>query len=347
MNINVLSKAGETSFTCEEGETLLFAGLRQGLTLPYECATGTCGTCRARLAGGEVEIPWPDAPAFAKIKREKGDILMCQCRPRGDCDLKIPANVTKSVTDDALPAHRKGIVKAPRRLTHDVMHFEIQLSSPMSFKAGQFVVIEAKDVPGRRAYSMVNYQTGTQTISLVVKRKPGGGFSDWLFEGNIEGEALEVFGPLGQATFQAEEDKDMICIAGGSGIAGMMSILECATSSNYFDNHKGHVFFGVRSPADAFYVEELSRYVAAAKGGLEVTLAFSHQPPASSSDDAFPGLTLAAGMVHEVAAKTMAGRYGDMIGYVAGPTPMVDGAIRVLITEAALARDCIRYDKFA
>jgi hypothetical protein len=36
-----------------------------------------------------------------------------------------------------------------------------------------------------------------------------------------------------------------------------------------------------------------------------------------------------------------------MIGYIAGPTPMVDGAIRVLITEAALARDCIRYDKFA
>jgi len=347
MNINIQSKAGDSGFTCAENETLLFAGLREGLTLPYECATGTCGTCRARLVRGEVEVLWPDAPAFAKVKREKGDILMCQCRPRGDCDLRIAANVTRSGDADELPAHRTGIIKNLRRLTGDVMHFEIALSAPMSFKAGQFVVVEAKGVPGRRAYSMVNYQTETRTISLVVKRKPGGGFGDWLFDRNVEGEELEVFGPLGHATFRAEEDKDMICIAGGSGIAGIMSILECATSTDYFRNHKGHVFFGVRSPADAFYVEELARYVAAANGGLEVTLAFSHEPPAASEDEAFPGLALAAGWVHEVAAKTMAGRYSDMIGYIAGPGPMVDGAIRMLITEAALTRDCIRYDKFA
>jgi toluene monooxygenase electron transfer component len=347
MNINIQSKAGDSSFTCAENETLLFAGLREGLTLPYECATGTCGTCRARLMRGDVEVLWPDAPGFAKVKREKGDILMCQCRPRGDCDLRIAANVTLNADANGSPMHRKGIIRNPRRLTHDVMHFELALSAPMSFKAGQFVVVEVNGVPGRRAYSMVNYQSGTQTISLVVRRKPGGGFSDWLFDCNVEGEQLEVFGPLGQATFRAEEDKDMICIAGGSGIAGIMSILECATSSDYFSKHKGHVFFGVRSPADAFYVEELARYVAAARGGLEVTVAFSHEPPGESEDDAFPGLILAAGMVHEVAAKSMTGRYSDMIGYIAGPGPMVDGAIRMLITEAALTSDCIRYDKFA
>jgi toluene monooxygenase electron transfer component len=346
MKIDIQSKAGECSFTCNENETLLFAGLSEGFTLPYECATGTCGTCRARLVRGEMDILWPEAPAFAKVRRDKGDILMCQARPRSDCALKIAANVIDDAAADS-PTYRKGTIKNPRRLTHDVIHFEVLLSSPISFKAGQFVVVEAKDVPGRRAYSMVNYQTGAQTIALVVKRKPGGGFSNWLFERDVEGETLDVFGPLGQATFRAEESKDMICIAGGSGIAGIMSILECATSRNYFDTHKGHVFFGVRSPSDAFYVEELSRYVEAARGGLEVTLAFSHEPVSAGSQGGFPGLRLAAGMVHEVAAQTMAGRYSDMIGYIAGPAPMVDGAIRMLITEAALPNDCIRFDKFA
>jgi toluene monooxygenase electron transfer component len=36
-----------------------------------------------------------------------------------------------------------------------------------------------------------------------------------------------------------------------------------------------------------------------------------------------------------------------MIGYVAGPAPMVDGAIRMLIAEAGLSSQWIRYDKFS
>lgn len=346
MDISIQSKAGECEFGCADDETLLFAGLRQGVALPYECATGTCGTCRARLVHGEVDLLWPQAPALAKLKRDKGEILMCQTRARSNCGLRVAANVTVASGANKAPAYRKGIVRNPRRLTHDVVDVELVLSSPMSYEPGQFILVETADVPGRRAYSMVNYQAGTQIISLVIKRKPGGGFSNWLFEQNVEGKELKVFGPLGQATFRAEEDKDMICIAGGSGIAGIMSILQCATSIRYFHDHKGYVFFGVRSPSDAFYVEELARFVKAGDGGLEVTVAFSHEAMPAARHRSFPGLSIATGLVHEVAAQAMAGRYGDMIGYVAGPVPMVDGAIRMLITEAGLPHNCIRYDKF-
>jgi toluene monooxygenase electron transfer component len=51
--------------------------------------------------------------------------------------------------------------------------------------------------------------------------------------------------------------------------------------------------------------------------------------------------------VHEVAAQAMAGRYTDAIAYVAGPPPMVDGALRVLIVQAGLSAQQIRYDKFS
>jgi toluene monooxygenase electron transfer component len=345
MNINVLSKDGACSFDCQDGETILYAGLRQGVTLPYECATGTCGACRARLSEGEIELVWPEAPALAKIKREKGDILLCQARAKADCKLMIAANIAAQ-PGNVMPEHRSGKIQKLRRLTHDVIHFELVLSSPMSFKAGQFVVVETKHVPGRRAYSMVNYEPDTHTIALVVKRKPGGGFSDWLFEGDVEGAELEVFGPLGQATFNEGDDRNFICIAGGSGIAGIMSILECATKKNYFRTHKGYVFFGVRTPADAFYQEQLAEYVEASEGNLEVTIAFSHDATAVSDSNA-RRLTFAAGMVHEVAAQAMVGRYDDLIGYVAGPVPMVDGAIRMLITEAGLSSQWIRYDKFS
>ena len=52
-------------------------------------------------------------------------------------------------------------------------------------------------------------------------------------------------------------------------------------------------------------------------------------------------------MVHEVAKRAMAGKYHDVRAYVAGPPAAVDAAIRVLLLEAKLTTDNIRYDKYS
>jgi toluene monooxygenase electron transfer component len=51
--------------------------------------------------------------------------------------------------------------------------------------------------------------------------------------------------------------------------------------------------------------------------------------------------------VHEVAKRAMAGKYQNVRAYVAGPPPAVDAAIRVLLLDAKLTTDNIRYDKFS
>ncbi len=222
MKITVQNKSGELTFDCGERESILYAGLRQGINLPFECATGTCGTCRARVTSGDVDVRWKDAPGGARLKPDKGDVLMCQTRARSDCLLRVPSELV--VSDNAGPATRQGIIRGLRPLTRDVMRFDLHLTSPMSFQAGQFVVLEAAGIAGGRAYSMVNFENDVERLALVVKRKPGGRFGDWLFD-NLSGEAeVEVFGPLGRAVFRPEEDRNFICIAGGSGIAGMMSM---------------------------------------------------------------------------------------------------------------------------
>ncbi len=53
--------------------------------------------------------------------------------------------------------------------------------------------------------------------------------SEWFFGGPIAGARVDLFGPLGAATFHPDLGKNLLCIAGGSGIAGMMSILSRAT----------------------------------------------------------------------------------------------------------------------
>jgi len=344
MKIVVQSKSGETAFHCGDREKILHAGLRHGLSLPYECATGTCGTCRARVMSGEVDVCWKEAPGAARLKPEKGDILMCQTRALSDCLLKVPSEI--AVSEKMHPEPRLGIIRDICKLTKDVAQFDVHLSAPMSFEAGQFVVIETADLTGGRAYSMVNFAAEVDKITLVLKRKPGGRFGDWLFDARQGDRNVAVFGPLGRAVFHPREGKNIVCIAGGSGVAGMMSILECAVQSNYFRNHKGTVFFGVRTLKDTFYLEPLSRYVAASHGNLAVTIALSDEAAMTPSHTDFSGLSLASGMVHNVAGKAIAGQFTNAIAYVAGPPIMVDSAIRVLITGGVSTRD-IRYDKFS
>ncbi len=342
MKITVQSKSGETAFDSGDLETILHAGLRQGLALPYECATGTCGTCRARVMSGEVYMRWSEAPGAAKLKRDKGDILMCQTYARSDCVLRVPSEI--GVMEKS-PAPRHGIIRNIRKLAKDVAKFDLHLSAPMSFEAGQFVVVESADLTGGRAYSMVNFDIESARVELVIKRKPGGQFSDWLFDERPDDPEVAVFGPLGRAVFRPQENRNFICVAGGSGIAGMMSILDCAVQVDYFRDHKAAVFFGVRTLQDAFYLEPLSRNIAASHGNLEVTIALSDEPAMTPSHVEYSALGLASGMVHDVAAKTMASRDADVLAYVAGPPIMVDAAIRALIVSGVSSRD-IRYDKF-
>ncbi len=350
MKITLETKGGDFSFDCDPSERILYAALRHGLTVPYECSTGTCGTCRGRIAQGSVLVEWDAAPGFARLKREKGDVLMCQARPTADCLLRVPANVAAKPENPFLPQHRTGRIENVRKLTHDVMDFEIALSQPMAFEAGQFIVVETPVVEGGRAYSMVNFGSGVDRLTLVVKQKAGGRFCDWLFQtevASLAGSEIKVFGPLGRATFRPEENRNILCIAGGSGIAGMLSILEHARRAQYFREHTGHVFFGVRTLADGFYLEEMSEHVAAAGGKLEVNLVLSHEQAPGPTHPQYAGIRLMDGLVADAAARAMAGRYDNIIGFVAGPPPMVDASLRLLIRDARVPPQFIRYDKFS
>jgi len=101
---------------------------------------------------------------------------------------------------------------------------------------------------------MVNFERAARRLSFVVKKKPGGAVSEWLFGDGVDGTRLGLFAPLGHATFVPGLQKHVLSIAGGSGIAGMMSILERAGEAGHFAGWDGHVFFGVRSGRDGFFL---------------------------------------------------------------------------------------------
>ena len=345
MKIVVTARNGTRDFGCEPGEKILHAGLRSGVELPYECATGTCGTCKARLTSGRADSDWPEAPGRKYFKAE-GDLLTCQSVAREDCTLEVGPLKTRE-PDASSPRALNGVLRRLRRLTHDVVAFDIEIDAPLEFAAGQFALITVPDIAGARAYSMVNFDRGAERLSFVVKKKPGGGVSEWLFGADVEGTRLGLFAPLGRATFHPDVNKHVLCIAGGSGIAGMMSILSRACGAAYFADRDGQVFFGVRTARDHFFLDELEAFRRRFPGRLAVTVALSDEDVSDTLVAAYPGFTFARGFVHAVAGEAMKGRYADVRAWVAGPPPMVDASLRLLLREARLSPADIRYDKFS
>ena len=175
------------------------------------------------------------------------------------------------------PACLKGTLRDPRPLTDDVIAFEVELEGWLDFAAGQFVLLETPDVDGARAYSIAGSNRGGGRLTLVTKRRPGGRFGQWLFGGGADGAPLTVFGPLGRAVFVPSLQRHLLCLAGGTGIAGMLCILRRAADDGHFARFDAHLFFGVRAARDAFYLEELTTIRARHPGRITVTVALSDE----------------------------------------------------------------------
>ncbi len=345
MKIQLNARNRAHHFDAAPADKILYAGLSQAITLPYECGSGTCGTCKARLLSGEITDGWPDAPGRKYLKKAD-EFLMCQCSALGDISVEVASFVEEFNPGVCVPAATRGKIRDAVMLTHDVLQMNIDLLAPMDFDAGQFVLVQAPGIDGFRGWSMVNYERGAMSLQFVIKKKPDGKLSDWLFGESIDGTEVDVYGPLGNATFFPAIDKNILCIAGGSGIAGMMAILARAADDNYFADHDGDVFFGVRSMKDAFYLDRFSQLRERCGDRLKITIALSEEAASDEFQAAHPKLAFDSGFVHEVAGRNMQGRYQGVRAYLAGPPVAVDACVRMLLMSR-VSTDNIRYDKFS
>jgi toluene monooxygenase electron transfer component len=179
----------------------------------------------------------------------------------------------------------------------------------------------------------------------VIKRFPGGRFSEALFAGGAAEYRVDVFGPMGLATFDPGENRDLICLVGGSGIAGIMSILSQAASLDYFKKHRLTIVFGVRRLEDFFFIEELKVVQKSAPEHIQINLAISDFQAGGSVDSQVHGFALHHGFVHEVAEQLNGNVFSERLAFLGGPPAMLTGSLALLLGVGTPVAD-IRYDKF-
>jgi p-cymene monooxygenase electron transfer component len=129
----------------------------------------------------------------------------------------------------------------------------------------------------------------------------------------------------------------MICVAGGSGLAPLLSILEDARRMNV--RRRCAVLFGARTTGDLYALDRLRDIQAAWLGGCEFI-------PVLSAELSQSGWTGCRGMVTEFVASALPDAdWSQVEGYLCGPPGMVDAAIDVL-TGLGTGLGSIHYDKF-
>jgi toluene monooxygenase electron transfer component len=348
MEVTFQTKRDTRTVAIEPGESILFAGLRAGLELPYECASGTCGTCQALpLDDSEMRDAWPSAVGKQRIPPDSGRVLMCQTHCETSTRLRVFGLLKDRAVDDVNPAYFLAKLNSVDRVNPDIMVFSLKLDRRIDYRAGQFVMLRVGGVKGWRAYSMITAQADDNFLALVIKRLPGGGISSRLFDHAHPGERIEVFGPLGRACLR-QNDGDIVAIAGGTGIAGIMSVLESAVHTNYFDTHRARVFFGLRKLIDQFFFNRLSTLIAQSGDKINVTIALSDETETAATVPGFPTLRLAKGLVHDVAEADFNANppAADTACFLAGPPAMIDIAEQSLITKYSVQSTQIRLDRF-
>lgn len=340
MNAKVTIEDAGLEYEVEDQDTLLRSALRHGIAMPYECNSGGCGSCKFELLEGELDELWPDAPGLSARDKRKGRKLACQCRPRGDVRIKM--RLEEREPPEILPKRFEARYLGRRDLTPDMAEFRFQSEDPARFLPGQYAMLSIPGVEGDRAYSMSNIPNEAGYWQFIIKRMPDGQASNWLFDELKEGDVLELDAPYGLAYLHPEIERDVVCIAGGSGLSPVMSIVRAVTGDPVFKDRKVYLFYGGRTPKDICTPEllaELEPLDAEAK--LTCENAISDAEAADSADWEGPCC-----FVHELAEKTLGERMPEFEYYFCGPPPMTEAVQRMLMIEHKVPFEQIHFDRF-
>jgi toluene monooxygenase electron transfer component len=164
---------------------------------------------------------------------------------------------------------------------------------------------------------------------------PGGQGSAALFDGLQIGQRIELDGPYGMAWLRRHAPRDILCLAGGSGLAPMISIARAAMVEPQLAERQLHFVYGGRTPAD-LCGEDLLRALPGWGQRLHYH-AFVSMPP--------PDWCGASGFVHQAAAGLFGERLRTMEIYFAGP-PAMATAVQGMLLEAQVPPAQMHFDAF-
>ena len=140
-------------------------------------------------------------------------------------------------------------------------HVDVRLTAPDGYQA-------------QRSYSVAS-APGSPTVDLVVQRLADGEVSPYLTDALRAGDRLELRGPIGgYFVWDAELDSPLQLVAGGSGIAPFLSMLDHHAAVG--SGAPVRLLYSARTADDVIDRARLDRH---AERGIGVTIALTREQP--------------------------------------------------------------------
>ena len=308
------------------GANLLDTLRANHVPISYSCMAGRCGTCRCKVISGSVI----ETGREAKITNpSEGDyVLACTSVLSESCAIEIPE-------PDEVVTHPARIIKATvtsiEDATHDIRIIRLRPAKPLSFSPGQYATLQL--APDHiRPYSMASL-CNDEELEFHIRRVPDGRVTNYVFDHLKPGDAVRVSGPLGTAYLRTRHEGPLLCVAGGTGLAPILSIVRGAIAAHM--NNPIRLYFGVRSPQDIYGLDQL-KVLQTLHPALELNVIVT------TDDDGHSGRR--TGLVTEAIAEDIPDFQGWR-AYVCGAPPMVE-ATAALLRQRHMDEKQIHADAF-
>ena len=327
MTYTITVQPSGRSFEAEPAETMLAAGIRQGIGLPYGCKDGACGSCKCKKISGTVTHGPHQDKALSAQEEADGYVLTCCGTATSDVVLE-----SRQVTHaGAFPIKKMPArVALLEKLSPDVVRLKLQLPANdiIQYHAGQYVEFILRD-GARRSYSMANaphtlIESGAPMVDLHIRHMPGGKFTDHVFGAMKEKEILRIEGPYGSFHLQ-ESPKPIVLLASGTGFAPIKAIIEHMQFMGI--TRDAVLYWGGRRPQD-LYMDEWVKARCAEMPHLKYVPVVSDALP----EDGWSGRT---GFVHLAVLQDFADLSGHQV-YACGAPIVVDSARKDFVEKAGL-----------
>jgi propane monooxygenase reductase subunit len=321
----------------EEGETVLNAAFRQGVTLMHGCKEGQCASCKSVLREGDIELLKYSTFALSDAEREQDRILLCRTLAYSDLVVEL-LNFDEQLLSRSIPVRSvPAVIQQIESLTHDIRWLRITTEQPLKFWAGQYVDIEVPGTGIMRSFSMANPPSTECQLEFIIKIYPQGAFSALLRDKLKAGDALTVTGPYGTCLRYEGREGTMLLTGGGSGMAPLLSILTDLVESQ--EQRPVRFFYGARTRQDLFMLNRIEKLGSCLDDFVFV--------PVLSGPEIEADWRGETGFVHEVVHRHLQseGLKGDPDAYSCGPPPMIDALLPVL-QMGGVEPENIHFDKF-
>ena len=333
MRFQISIQPSGRSFTVEPGETMLAAGIRQGIGLPYGCKDGACGSCKCKKLSGAVVHGAHQSKALSADEEAQGFVLTCCGVAQSDVLLE-----SRQVTEaGAFPIRKMpSRVAAMERKSHDVILLRLQLpaNDPFNYRPGQYVEFLLRD-GSRRSYSMANAPHTGPAIELHIRHMPGGKFTDHVFGSMKEKEIQRIEGPFGSFFLREDSDKPIVLLASGTGFAPIKALIEHMQFQGI--QRPATLYWGGRRPED-LYMDDWVRARLTEMPNLQYVPVISDALP----EDHWTGRT---GFVHRAVLEDLPDLSGYQV-YACGAPIVVDSARNDYCELAGLAEEEFFADAF-